>query len=342
LATQIQIKRGSTTPAGLTVGEKAVNTSTNQIYIGGTGGTVWVGGEVTGGVDMGAGSAVSATRVPTQSGVYNYVRNNFVTSFNGATGAVTGVCAAAAGTGISVSGSTGTVTITNIGVQSFNGLTGAVGGVTTSVANTFTALQTFTPGISAAGVTTGNLAVNSGIITTTATTAYLYNRNATSVVVGSSASDIQLATGSTVGITLSVGSYHKFKTNRVSLGTTAQSEIFRFEYINGATSAQPGADAAYAEVIVTAERRSVADATQTGAAQITKMLIAANPVDNSVFHVEYGNTNTNGNVASYTVGTDGTNVILYATPASNRTTWFKTFATLIKGEFGGTAVSPPP
>jgi hypothetical protein len=65
-----------------------MNTSTNQIYLGGTGGTVLVGGEVTGGVDMGAGSAVSANRIPTQSGVYNYVRNSTVTSFNGATGAV--------------------------------------------------------------------------------------------------------------------------------------------------------------------------------------------------------------------------------------------------------------
>ncbi len=115
MPTQIQIKRGSTTPSGLTVGEQAVNTSTNQIYIGGTGGTVWVGGEVTAGVDMGAGSAVSATRVPTQSGVYNYVRNNFVTSFNGLTGAVGGVCAASA--------------------------------------NTFTALQSFNSGISANGGT---------------------------------------------------------------------------------------------------------------------------------------------------------------------------------------------
>lgn len=49
-----------------------------------------------------------------------------VTSFNGLTGAVQGVSAAVAGTGISVSGATGAVTITNIGVQSFNGLTGAV------------------------------------------------------------------------------------------------------------------------------------------------------------------------------------------------------------------------
>ena len=113
MATQIQIKRGSTTPAGLTVGESAMNTSTNQLYIGGTGGTVLVGGEVTGGVDMGAGSAVSVNRIPTQSGVYNYVRNSTVTSFNGLTGAVGGVCAAQA--------------------------------------NTFTALQSFNAGISASG-----------------------------------------------------------------------------------------------------------------------------------------------------------------------------------------------
>jgi hypothetical protein len=115
LATQIQIKRGSTTPAGLTVGESAMNTSTNQIYLGGTGGTVLVGGEVTGGVDMGAGSAVSANRIPTQSGVYNYVRNSTVTSFNGATG--------------------------------------AVGGVTTSAANTFTELNSFNAGVSASALT---------------------------------------------------------------------------------------------------------------------------------------------------------------------------------------------
>jgi hypothetical protein len=51
-------------------------------------------------------------------------------SVTGATGAVTitntGVTSAVAGTGISVSGATGSVTFTNIGVQSFNGLTGAV------------------------------------------------------------------------------------------------------------------------------------------------------------------------------------------------------------------------
>ncbi len=62
-----------------------------------------------------------------QTGAVSF--NDYVASFNGVTGAVEGVCAAVAGTGISVSGATGTVTITNTGVQSFNGETGAVQGV---------------------------------------------------------------------------------------------------------------------------------------------------------------------------------------------------------------------
>jgi hypothetical protein len=51
---------------------------------------------------------------------------SYVSSFNGLTGAVQGVSAAVAGTGISVSGATGAVTITNTGVQSFDGRTGAI------------------------------------------------------------------------------------------------------------------------------------------------------------------------------------------------------------------------
>jgi len=47
-----------------------------------------------------------------------------------------------------VNGSTAATTA----VTSFNGLTGAVGGVTTSVANTFTALQTFTQGITTSAI----------------------------------------------------------------------------------------------------------------------------------------------------------------------------------------------
>jgi len=48
----------------------------------------------------------------------------YVSSFNGKTGAVQGVSAAVAGSGISVSGATGTVTITNSGVTGIRGGTG--------------------------------------------------------------------------------------------------------------------------------------------------------------------------------------------------------------------------
>ena len=104
---------------------------------------------------------------------------DYVTSFNGLTGAVQGVSAAVAGTGIFVNAATGAVTITNTGVQSFNGntgaiqgvsswngqtgavsfvdyvssfngLTGAVNGVTVGGVNTFTQLNTFNSGITTA------------------------------------------------------------------------------------------------------------------------------------------------------------------------------------------------
>ena len=130
MPTQIQIKRGSTTPSGLTTGEFAVNTSTNQVWIGGTAGGIWVGGEVTGGIDMGAGSAASQNRIPTQNAIFQYARCNFVASFNGATGAVTGA---------------------SLG------------------ANTFTGLQTLTAGLSASGgITFGsNVTINGNLNATT-------------------------------------------------------------------------------------------------------------------------------------------------------------------------------
>jgi hypothetical protein len=86
---------------------------------------------LTGAVGITGGTDISVS-VSGQTLTIAYIGSsisNAVTSFNGQTGAVEGVCAAVAGTGIFVSGSTGTVTITNTGVQSFNGLTGAIQGV---------------------------------------------------------------------------------------------------------------------------------------------------------------------------------------------------------------------
>jgi len=97
-----------------------------------------------------------------------------VNSFNGLTGTVQGVgsingltggLTLFGGTGMSVlSGGKG-ITLVNTGVLSFNGLVGAVSGVTTSAANTFTALQTFSAGLSASGGTFGFISAP-GIVST--------------------------------------------------------------------------------------------------------------------------------------------------------------------------------
>jgi hypothetical protein len=110
-----------------------------------------------------------------------------VSSYNGRTGAVEGVSAASAGTGISVSAATGTVVITNTGVLSFNGSTGAVTGVAsvngstgavtnvarTNQANTYSVQQVMN-----AGITSANLYVSGGV-TFTGSSTYLSSTTTT-------------------------------------------------------------------------------------------------------------------------------------------------------------------
>ena len=191
MAIEISLKKGTANPtSGLTLAEPLFNSTNNTFWMGkGTGNTpVWLGAGICG---ASGGIAAGLTyQIPTLGAVKDYFigvsgsflpsTTGFVSSFNGATGAVTGVSsfngltgavsfvnyvasfngntgavqgvsAAAAGTGISISAATGAITITNTGVQTFNGLTGAVTGVTVGGANTFTALNTFNAGISAAG-----------------------------------------------------------------------------------------------------------------------------------------------------------------------------------------------
>ena len=274
MATQLTFRRGTSEPtqaSGLTLGEPAFNTALSTFHIGrGAGITAaWIGAQISG---LSTGIAAGLTlQVPTMSAVKDYVAsttsgvatlnsltgavtlaagtnigvttagssitvtNLGVQTFNGRTGAVQGVSAAAAGdgiavsgatgavtitntgvtravagTGISVSGATGSVTITNIGVQSFNGNTGAVTGASLG-ANTFTALNTFNAGISAAGGVTfaGDIAVNGGDITTTSATATVFNTSATTLTIGSAATTLVMgATSGTAAIqnpTLTLG-----------------------------------------------------------------------------------------------------------------------------------------
>ena len=118
----IKFRRGTSYPNGLTAGEPAFRTDTDQFYIHDGVTAVWVGATISTG-DVGSGSTLT---IPTQSAVKTYVDSNIaggaVTSVSGVTGAVL----LGAGTGITLSTASKTITITNTGVHSFNGSTGAV------------------------------------------------------------------------------------------------------------------------------------------------------------------------------------------------------------------------
>lgn len=177
----IKFRRGTSFPAGLTAGEPAFRTDTDQFYIHDGVTAVWVGATISTG-DISTGSTLT---VPTQSAVKTYVDNQVaaggaVTSVAGITGAV-GIVA---GTAITIDSSGKTLTFTNNGVQSFNGSTGAVsfsnyvasavagsnitvssatGNVTIGVTSTpsFTTVTTSSNGSIGGDLTvTGNLTVN--------------------------------------------------------------------------------------------------------------------------------------------------------------------------------------
>ena len=129
---------------------------------------------------------------------------------------------------IGITGGNALLANTDGGVASFNGITGAVTGVTTGVANTFGPLQSFTSGISAAGATfSGDIAVNGGDITTTSATATLYNTTATTVNIGNAASTVNLM-GATASTRTGIGSMCYVKTGQTITTTTAKQEIFRY------------------------------------------------------------------------------------------------------------------
>ena len=289
MATQLTFRRGTSEPtqaSGLTLGEPAFNTALSTFHIGrGAGITAaWIGAQISG---LSTGIAAGLTlQVPTMSAVKDYVAsttsgvatlnsltgtvtlaagtnigvttagssitvtNLGVQTFNGLTGAVQGVSAAAAGdgiavsgatgavtitntgvtravagTGISVSGATGSVTITNIGVQSFNGNTGAVTGVSAAVAGT---------GISVSGatgaVTITNIGVQSFNGATGAVTGASLGANTFTGLntfnAGITTSFLYASTGSTFASTLQVNGGATFAaTANFTVGLTSSGSI---------------------------------------------------------------------------------------------------------------------
>jgi len=119
----IKIRRGTTTPSGLTAGEPAFDTALDKLFVHDGATAVWVGAEILNDSTL---SANSATKIPTQQAVKSYVDSNIAAGAVTSVGGVTGAVLLGAGTGITLSTSSKTITITNTGVHSFNGSTGAV------------------------------------------------------------------------------------------------------------------------------------------------------------------------------------------------------------------------
>jgi hypothetical protein len=138
MSTTITFRRGTAAPtqgAGLTLGEPAFDTTNRNFYIGlGSGVTAaWVGARISG--SSGDIAAGLTNWIVNAKAVKDYVD---VVSANP----------------------------TNV-VTSFNGLTGAVGGVCAAQTNTFTALQTFNAGITASRIFVSNGSTFAGLVTFT-------------------------------------------------------------------------------------------------------------------------------------------------------------------------------
>ena len=156
----IKIKRGGGTPAGLTFGEPAYDTTNSKLFVGLTSGSVWVGAEV----DNADLSTNSQIKIPTQYAVKQYVDGfvggGAVTTLNGLTGAVF----IGAGTGISIAAAGKGITLTNTGVQSISGTanqitaSGSTGAVTLSLPSAITAPGSRT--VTTDLTVSGNLTVN--------------------------------------------------------------------------------------------------------------------------------------------------------------------------------------
>jgi hypothetical protein len=164
----IRVKRStlSSAPTGLTFGEPAFVDGINSFYVTKNNGTsLRVGAEVDSSTSLGT----SDNKIPTQNAVKTYVDSNVaagaVASINGLTGTVS----LTAGTGIGLASIIGkTIQITNAGVQSLTGtsnqitVSGSTGAVTLSLPNDVTINNNLT--------VTGNLTINGSTTTVNSNT----------------------------------------------------------------------------------------------------------------------------------------------------------------------------
>jgi hypothetical protein len=194
MASKITIKRSLTAaaPAGLSFGELAFvqgsGNTAEQLYVGISGGSpAWVGARVEDTVTDWNSKTRLATQSATVAKINSLISSNTagvasfngatgavtgVSSFNGLTGAVSGVGSIVAGTGISISGATGAVTVNSTYVPAL--ATTGVTGVASFDSADFAVSGAGAVTIKAAGVGNAqlenpNITINGGLIALGAT-----------------------------------------------------------------------------------------------------------------------------------------------------------------------------
>jgi hypothetical protein len=146
-----------------------------------------------------------------------------VNTFNGFTGAVS----ISAGPGVGITTANKLLTVSNTGVLSFNGVTGDVTGITTGTPNTFTAVQTFTAGISANGATfSGPISAPNVVTTTNSNLFTALQRFTAGLSAGNGTITGQLNAGSlVVGTSLTINEKDGSKTS-IGIGNLTLQNLF--------------------------------------------------------------------------------------------------------------------
>ena len=147
--------------------------------------------------------------------------NAYVSSLNGATGVLTGVTGVAAGTGISITGTT-RPTITNTGVISINGSGGSISNVAKlDIAQTFSGIQEFSAGITGVLSYTASVPTIASATTISITTPIAFISGSVTIQTINAPSSMSAISGQITLIPSAGAGWSTNTSGNIALGTTA-------------------------------------------------------------------------------------------------------------------------
>lgn len=338
---KISIAKGNYNPTsntGLTLGEPAFNYGNNTLWMGkGSGNTpVWLGAGICGA--SGGIAAGLTTQLPTHAAVKDYfsavssaflgTTASYVSTFNGTTGAVTGVS--------SFNGRTGAVTGASLGANTFTALNSFNAGIS-SAGGTFSSLAQFTAGLTASSVYGGTVYTNNIVAQDVVSPVYINNNgntityigdysgagNSTLLTVNDSDNSITLggpvvASSATIPNILNTGGLERNYTTDGDTRTQTSSTT-----ANQTICSLGVGSAALPSIFAVEVTIMASDTTVVNKHEIVRMLVTHDFTN--TFNTQYGATRTGTALATYTTTLTGAtlkNLLIRATPTSANLTSF--------------------